>query len=139
MFAIHCTGSEAPWWHAFPIYQGHKNRKVYLRWGCPLEEPQRVYVSPLVEARRYSNILQHDPHVKTQIALAKEMGVSRVRITQVMNLLKLAPEIQEWLLTLQNQKAIRFFSERRLRPLIQIEDPKQQVREFRRMLSQVQG
>jgi hypothetical protein len=98
-----------------------------------------MYISPLVEAKRYSNILKHDPLIKTQVALAREMGVSRVRITQMMNLLKLAPEIQEWLLTLQDQKAIRFFSERRLRPLVQIDDPKKQVCEFQSMLSQFQG
>lgn len=61
-----------------------------------------------------------------------------MRITQIMNLLKLAPKIQECLLELDEQKTIRFFTERRLRPLIRIEDTRQQMWEFKKMLSQVQ-
>jgi hypothetical protein len=48
-------------------------------------------------------------------------------------------EVQEKLLKLEDQGAIRFFSERRLRPLIQIEDPRRQLREFERMLAQIPG
>ena len=99
--------------------------------------PERVYSSPLLEARRYAGILKRDPFVKTQADLAREMGVSRVRITQVMSLLRLAPEIQEQLLHLTDQQAIRFFSENRLRPLTQIEDPARQLEEFQKLLAQV--
>ena len=77
--------------------------------------------------------------MKTQADLAREMGVSRVRITQIMNLLRLDSEVHERLLGLEDQRAIRFFSERRLRPLIQIEDPRRQMREFERMLAQIPG
>ncbi len=96
-------------------------------------------MSPLVEARRYHSILGHDPFVKTQTDLSKEMGVSRARITQIMNLQKLAPDVQKHLLALQDQKSIRFFTEHRLRPLVQIDDPKRQLREFRRMLGQIEN
>lgn len=65
------------------------------------------------------------------------MGVSRVRLTRVMNLLRPALEVQERLPGLQDQKAIRFFSEHRLRPLTQVEDPKRQVREFQKTLAEV--
>lgn len=139
MYATHCTNSGVPWWQVFPIYKRYDNHRTFLRWGCSPEEAQQIYISPLVEAKQYSKILQHDPFVKTQTALAKEIGVSRVRITQVMNLLKLASKVQECLLGLQDQKTIRFFSERRLRPLIQIDDPKRQMLEFRKMLLEVHG
>lgn len=108
-----------------------------MRWGQPPSSPAHVYTSPLLEARRDSGILKHDPFVKTQADLAKEMGMSRVRITQVMNLLKPAPEVQERRPRLEDERAIRFFSEHRLRPLNQIEDPNRQVREFEKMLGQV--
>ena len=98
--------------------------------------PERVYTSPLLEAKRYASILQHDPVVKTQADLAREMGVSTVRSTQVMSLLRLAPEIQEQLLHLTDQQAIRFFSENRLRPLTQLTDPTRQVEEFQKLLVQ---
>ena len=137
MLATHCTISDPAWWHAFPVYKTLQNRRVVFRWERPLAEPEHVYTSPLLEAKRYASILQHDPVVKTQADLAREMGVSRVRITQVMSLLRLAPEVQEQLLRLEDQRAIRFFRERRLRPLTQIEDTTQQVREFQTMLAQV--
>lgn len=138
MLATHCTISDPAWWHSFPVYKTLQSRRVVFRWERPPAEPERVYTSPLLEAKRYASILQHDPVVKTQADLAREMGVSRVRITQVMSLLRLAPEIQEHLLRLEDQQVIRFFRERRLRPLVQIEDPMRQVEEFQKLLAQVQ-
>ena len=114
------------------------DRRTVFRWGQPPSEPARVYTSPMLEARRYSGILKNDPFVKTQAYVAREMGVSRVRITQIMSLLKLAPEVQERLLRLEDEEAVRFFSEHRLRPQVQIEDPNHQVRMFQKMLAQVQ-
>lgn len=137
MLTIDCTAPGAPWWQTFPVYKGHQNRRVVFQWERPPGEPEQICTSPLQEARRYAVILKSDPFVKTQANLAREIGVSRVRITQVMSLLRLASEVQERLLRLEDQKAIQFFSEHRLRPLIQITDPKQQAREFERMLAQV--
>ena len=137
MLATHCTAADPAWWHAFPVYKTLQSRRVVFRWERPLAEPERIYTSPLLEAKRYASILQHDPVVKTQADRAREMGVSRVRITQVMSLLRLAPEIQDQLLRLTDQPAIRFFSENRLRPLTQIDDPKRQLEEFQKLLAQV--
>ena len=139
MLATHCTGPEVSWWQKFSIYKGYKNRRSYLCWGTSPKKSERVYSSPLVTAQRYLNILQNDSRVRTQADLAKEEGVSRVRITQIMNLLKLAPDIKEHLLSLEDQKSIHFFTEHRLRPLAQIEDPKHQLQEFRILMSQVEN
>ena len=146
MLATHCTADDPTWWQIFRVYQtidkhptrrGGKGRRVVFQWTPPPVVPERVYTSPLLEARRYANILQSDPFVKTQADLAREMGVSRVRITQVMSLLRLAPEIQDQLMRLTDQRAIRFFSENRLRPLTQIADPVRQLEEFKKLLAQV--
>ena len=134
---IDCTASAAPWWQTFPVYKSHDNRRVVFQWERIPDEPERVYTSPLQEARRYVRILKNDPAVTTRADLAREMGVSRARVTQITNLLRLDSEIQERLLGLEDQRAIRFFSEHRLRPLIQIEDSKRQVREFEKMLAQI--
>ena len=40
------------------------------------------------------------------------------------------------LLRLTDQRAIRYFSENRLRPLTQVEDPERQLAEFRKLLAQ---
>ena len=137
--ATDCTASAAPWWQTFPVYKSHYNRRIVFHWEQALDEPERICISPLQEARLYARTLESDPSVKTRADLAREMGVSRARITQIMNLLRLDCEIQEQLLRLEDQRAVRFFSERRLRPLIQIEDPKRQVRGFEKMLAQIPG
>ena len=147
MLATHCTISDPAWWQAFPIYKTIQKRptrhgrgvgrRVIFRWEPPPVVPERVYTSPLLEARRYASLLQRDPFVKTQADLAQEMGVSRVRITQIMSLLRLVPEIQEQLLRLTDQQAIRFFSENRLRPLTQIDNPARQFEEFQKLFAQV--
>ena len=135
--ATDCTDSAAPWWQTYPVYKSRYNRRIVFHWEQALDEPGRICISPLQEARRYVRILESDPSVKNRADLAREMGVSRARITQIMNLLLLDSEIRERLLGLEDQTAVRFFSERRLRPLIQIEDPKRQVREFEKMLAQI--
>ena len=132
-----CTASAAPWWQTFPVYKSRDNRRVVLQWEPTPDRPERMFTSPLQEARRYERMLESNPSMKTRADLAREMGVSRARLTQIMNLLRLDYAVQEQLLGLEDQRIVRFFSERRLRPLIQIEDPKQQVREFERMLAQI--
>ena len=145
MLATHCTVDDPTWWQVFRVYQtidkhptrrGGTGRRIVFQWTPPPVVPERVYTSPLLEARRYAKILRSDPFVKTQADLAREMGVSRVRITQIMSLLRLAPEIQDQLLRLTDQHAIRFFSENRLRPLTQIVDPTRQLEEFQKLLAQ---
>ena len=134
---IVCTATRRPWWQAFPVYKTHDNRRVGFRWEPTADEHERVYTSPLLKARRYARILKSDPSLANRADLAREMGVSRARVTQMMNLLRLDPEVQRRLMALQDQRAVRFFSERRLRPLIQIEDARRQMTEIDRMLAQV--
>ena len=145
MLATHCTADDPTWWQVFRVYQtidtrptrrGGTGRRVVFQWTPPPVVPERVYTSPLLEARRYAAILERDPFVKTQAELAREMGVSRVRITQVMSLLRLAPEIQDQLLHLTDHHAIRFFSENRLRPLTQIDDSARQLDAFQKLLAE---
>ena len=92
----------------------------------------RIYESPLMETRRYENLFK-DPLVKTQSDIAREMGITRARVSQITALLKLASEIQREILTFQDQESIRFFSERRLRPLLNIKKPSIQIQEFNKM------
>jgi len=90
-----------------------------------------------MEARRYRNLL-NDPLINNQSDIARDLGVTRARVSQVMSLLKLAPEIQKTLSGFTDQKMIQFFSEYRLRPLLTIYNPNQQVKEFKKMMNEVQ-
>ena len=53
-------------------------------------------------------------------AVAKEFCVTRVRICQMLNLLKLDKKIIEYLVSLTNQKEINYWTERKLRKLVNI-------------------
>lgn len=101
--ATDCTASGAAWWQTFPVYRSHDSRRVVLRWEPAPDERGRVYTSTLLEACRYAHILENDSSMTTRADLAREMGVSRARVTQIINLLRLAPEVQERLLGLQDQ------------------------------------
>ncbi|MFH1690930.1 MAG: hypothetical protein ABIE42_11975 [Candidatus Eisenbacteria bacterium] len=69
--------------------------------------------------------------VDTQAEIARREGITRARVTQVMALLRLAPEIQDLILAMPEGVGRPAISERALRPIAQIEDPKQQLAEFR--------
>jgi len=69
------------------------------------EEPKRANMPPrpsriavLMALAIHMEQLLRDGHVKDQAELAKLAGVTRARVTQVMRLLQLAPDIQEQLL-----------------------------------------
>ena len=90
-----------------------------------------------MEAKRYQNLL-NDPLINNQSDIARDLGITRARVSQVMSLLKLDPEIQKTLLGFEDQKMIKFFSEYRLRPLLTISNSNQQVKEFKKMMNEVQ-
>ena len=69
----------------------------------------------------------------TQAEIARREGITRARVTQIMAMLRLAPEIQEYVLALPEMVGRPAISERALRPIAQIEDSEQQLAEFRRL------
>ena len=125
------------WWQEFDIYKETKDRKTCIKIGKPPVEKEKIYESPLMEARRYRNLL-NDPLINNQSDIARDLGITRARVSQIMSLLKLAPEIQKTLLGFKDPKMIRFFSEYRLRPLLNINNPNQQLKEFKKIMNEVQ-
>lgn len=121
------------WWHDFQIHEKLNNRRVFIGIGIPETTPSKIYESPLLEAKRYQKLLL-EPHIETQADIAKELRITRARVCQIVGLLRLAPEIQEELLGFQDQQAIQYFTERRLRPLLQIKDRYQQIEKFRQIV-----
>ncbi|MEK6531587.1 MAG: hypothetical protein AABZ23_03730 [Deltaproteobacteria bacterium] len=109
---MHCKSRT--WWQEFEIYQGKRDRKRFIGIGNPPVRPPKTYECPIHEAKRYERLLN------SQADVAKELGITRARVSQIMGLLKLPDEIQRTLLGLKDQRAIRYFSERRLRPLLMI-------------------
>ena len=125
------------WWQEFDIYKERKDRRTYIKIGKPPIEKEKIYESPLIEAKRYQNLL-NDPLINNQSDIARDLGITRARVSQVMSLLKLTPEIQKTLLGFTDQKMIKFFSEYRLRPLLPIMDPSKQIKEFNKIKREIQ-
>jgi len=73
--------------------------------------------------------------VATQADIARREGISRARVTQVLMLLRLAPEIQERILNMSKSINPPRISERGLRPVALIEDPKQQAAAFKDVIA----
>ena len=69
--------------------------------------------------------------VDNQSHLARQVGLTRARITQLLNLLKLPPDIVQELNAAQEPARIAFYTERRLRPLINLACCQEQVKAFR--------
>jgi ParB/RepB/Spo0J family partition protein len=62
------------------------------------------YINPIVKAKEYLKLLKKER--LTQAELAKRLGVSRVRITQFLNLLKLPKEKQNYILKYGKERLI---------------------------------
>lgn len=131
---IHCK--TPTWWQEFEIYQETRDRRRFIGIGSPPVTPQKTYECPIHEARRYERLLS-DPFINSQADIARECGISRARVCQTMGLLKLPEEIGRTLLELNDQRIIRYFSERRLRSLLTMTEPARQSEEFNRMMEKI--
>lgn len=87
--------------------------------------PSQVQIRPLSNENKsqrhvihksiaWNNLLENGI-VKSKSDIAKKEGLTRARVTQVMNLLKLPSEWRNFLKQLDVTKEIRKYSERRLR------------------------
>ena len=59
-------------------------------------------------------------------ALARKLGFSRARVTQVLRLLSLTPEVQQQLMTLGDPLSSPLITERKLRPVVYLSPEEQQ-------------
>jgi hypothetical protein len=66
------------------------------------------------KAIKWKKMLE-DGKVNSLREIARKEGLSRTRVTQIMNLLKLPAKVQKFLVDLNNPKEIRRHSERKLR------------------------
>lgn len=69
-----------------------------------------------------------------QSAIARREGITRARVTQVMGMLRLAPEIQQHVLSLPETVRRPAISERALRSIAQIVNPEQQIASFQSLV-----
>jgi len=77
----------------------------------------RIYRNPIYLAREYKQIIDNG-QVKNQADLARKLGISRVRIHQILGLLKLDSLIIQELEKLDDPLKSKIITERMLRPYV---------------------
>jgi hypothetical protein len=111
---------------------GRSSRKPKKGAAAPVGRPPRV-ARLMALAIRFDQMIR-DGVVADQAELARLGRVSRARVTQIMNLLSLAPDIQESLLFLDATTRGRDrISERELRPITGVADWCKQHRAWNRL------
>ncbi len=80
-----------------------------------LEAKTKTVRHPIHLAAEFKKLLDQEL-VNNRAELAERYGLSRARVTQLMKMLALPADIQEYLLSLDDEKEIRSVSERKLRP-----------------------
>jgi hypothetical protein len=88
--------------------------------------------NPIRTALRWQQMLSADGSL-CMAEIARRAGVSRARVTQVMNLLALPREVTAYLASATDSDDLRPFSERRLRAILAAGNRSAQLSAFRRL------
>jgi hypothetical protein len=79
---------------------------------------------------------QGEGHYREQtVEIARREGLTRARVTQVLGLVRMAPEIQEHILALPETAGRPAISERALRPVARIPRTRDQLHAFQQLLT----
>lgn len=100
----------------------------------PLREPKTPRVVELLHKAIEWQTLLESGEIANQADIARREGITRARVTQVMGMLRLAPEIQQHILAFPQTFRRPAITERALRPITAIEARGEQLREFQRFL-----
>jgi hypothetical protein len=100
-------------------------------------KPPKVPRTPLVvgllrKALEWQALLESGD-IANQSSIAQQEGITRARVTQVMALLRLAPEIQDHILSLPDMDHRPAITERALRPIAHIPNLREQLVQFRKL------
>jgi ParB-like chromosome segregation protein Spo0J len=88
---------------------------------------KRQYRNPIHLAKEWREALDKGRYA-SPAALALNLKVSRARVTQILNLLKLSPEVIQMISSFGDPLRSPFVTERRLRPLLSLNLEQQKVR-----------
>ena len=90
---------------------------------------------PLHIAKKFQNQIETGSVNKAD--LAHRHGISRARVTQILNLLKLASEIREEILNFPDKKK-SFFTEGKLRKIVRLSPARKQILAFEHLKSSIE-
>ncbi len=100
----------------------------------PAKEPKTPRVVRLLRKAIEWQTQLESGEVASQTDIARREGITRARVTQVMGLLRLAPEIQDHILSLPCTVRRPAISERALRPIALVESLTDQKTEFQELI-----
>ena len=100
----------------------------------PPRTPKTPRVIELLRQAIEWQALLESGEVRDQAAIASQEGITRARVTQVMGLLRLSPEIQQHILSMPETPNRPTVTERALRPIAQVPVPTDQSHAFRQLL-----
>lgn len=100
----------------------------------PPKEPEMPRVTKLLRKAIEWQTLLESGKIANQAEIARREGITRARVTQVMGMLRLAPEIREQILSLPDIAIRSSVTERMLRPIRAIADHRDQRREFHKLV-----
>lgn len=99
----------------------------------PAEEPgDNEPISPIALALSFRKMLD-EGKVRDQTRLAQQLGLTRARVTQILNLLKLPAAVITELSAANDFVEIAFFTERRLRSMTRLTSAQEQLEGFQTM------
>ena len=99
----------------------------------PPKEPRTPRVVELLRKALEWQALLESGEASNQAAIARREGITRARVTQVMGMLRLAPEIQRHILSMPDVVRRPAVTERALRPIAQFEG-REQVDAFKSLM-----
>ncbi|MDP8212980.1 MAG: hypothetical protein P9X22_06805 [Candidatus Zapsychrus exili] len=76
--------------------------------------PEKVKTNPIIEAKTIEALIAKNTDF-SKVRIARKLGTSRARVTQMLNLLQLDPKIQKHIILSEDA-----FTERQLRPLTRL-------------------
>lgn len=116
-------------WHIMPVFCNSTDRNVIYTIAPPNKPEKAMPASPVALALAFQQMLE-DGEVNNQSHLARKVGLTRARVTQILNLLKLPDSVIRNLCSISEPKKIALFSERRLRSITRLPRAKEQIKAF---------
>src|SRR5690606_11832961 len=106
-------------WHVSPVYRNLHGGNVIYAVKPPISRDRPEPVNSVTLALTFRKMLDEGT-VDSQSHLARQVGMTRARVTQLLNLLKLPPAIVAELSAAKDPAQIAYYTERRLRAITKL-------------------
>jgi len=117
--------------------RAYNKNDIHLSSTPAESSPQKKPKTPCVTAHLKRAIewqrLLDTGRFNSRSSIARQEGLSRARVTQILSLINLAPKIRQYIISLPKTTYETVITERTLRSLTRIKDKEQQIETFERI------